>query len=90
MILKIVEEFAPQSRDERIAVLSPPRRVPRKARCDRCQVAYFWPAKRLRIEDARCPRCGWRVWEAAWYLAVPWYRCEVGVGPSVLEAESGT
>ncbi len=90
MILKIVDEFSPQSREERIAVLSPPRRAPRMARCDRCQRAYFWPAKRLRIEDARCPLCGGRVWEAAWYLSMPWYRCEVGVGPTLAEAEAAT
>ncbi len=89
MILKIVEEFRPQSRDERIAILSPPRRVPRKGRCDRCERAYFWPAKRLRIEAARCPHCGGRLWEAAWYVGMPWYRCEVAVGPTLLEAEPG-
>ncbi len=86
MMLRVVGEFRPQSREERIAVLSPTRRAPRRARCDRCQRAYFWPAGRLRMEDAWCPECGGRMWQAAWYLAsMPWFRCDVAADLSIQE-----
>jgi hypothetical protein len=84
MVLVVRERFAPQSSQEQAQVLScAAKPEPRKGRCFKCKSAYFWPAGRLRLSDAKCPRCGSTLCQTAWYLkSVAWYRCDVAAGKS--------
>ena len=79
MVLVIRERFAPQSSQEQAQVLScAAKPEPRKGHCLKCKAAFFWPAGRLKLKDARCPRCDGTLCQTAWYLAsAAWYRCDV-------------
>ena len=79
MRLKVVEDVTFATNVDQAATLScSAKPEPRKGRCWHCSNAFFWPAHRLRLRDARCPLCGSVLSSTVWYLkSIPWHRCTV-------------
>jgi DNA-directed RNA polymerase subunit RPC12/RpoP len=45
----------------------------RQGKCSGCQIAFTWKAGRMRVSDARCPKCGGKLVRTSYQFSGQWY-----------------